>query len=242
MASEYLKWKYRDVQPEQTVELTPRQRRANWWYYHKWHVLLGVGLLALGVYLGARVLGIGQVLPDYQVAYVASAALPEDTAAALENALAELGTDCNGDGQVVVRLNQYVTGGGSGEEAVYAYAGSTKLMADLNACDSYFFLLEDPEAFQEAYHILRRLDGSLPEETEQDYESCYLSWSGCQALRALPLGEYTEEVLNQEIHGDSQERLASLFVARRGFWTERTCSYSEECDALWAVITEGSEQ
>ena len=103
MASEYLKWKYLDVHPEQTVELTPRQRRANWWYYHKWHVLLGVGLLALGVYLGARVLGIGQVLPDYQVAYVASAALPEDTAAALENALAELGTDCNGAGQVVVR-------------------------------------------------------------------------------------------------------------------------------------------
>lgn len=34
MASEYLKWKYRDVKPDQTVELTPRQKRANWWYYH----------------------------------------------------------------------------------------------------------------------------------------------------------------------------------------------------------------
>ena len=46
MASEYLKWKYRDVGPEQAVELTPRQKRANWWYYHKWYVLLGLGLLA----------------------------------------------------------------------------------------------------------------------------------------------------------------------------------------------------
>ena len=242
MASEYLKWKYRDVQPDQPVELTPRQKRANWWYYHKWYVLLGVGLLALGSYLGARVLGVGQVKPDYQVAYVGSDALPEETAAALESALADLGTDCNGDGQVVVQLNQYVMGDNSGEGAVYAYAGSTKLMADLNACESYFFLLEDPEAFQENYQVLRRLDGSLPEETDQDYESCCLSWSGCPVLRELPLGEYTEKILDQEIHGDNQERLATLSVARRGFWTERTCSYSQECDVLWDAITRGSER
>lgn len=242
MASEYLKWKYRDVQPDQPVELTPRQKRANWWYYHKWYVLLGVGLLALGSYLGARVLGVGQVKPDYQVAYVGSDALPEETAADLESALADLGTDCNGDGQVVVRLNQYVMGDSSGEGAVYAYAGSTKLMADLDACESYFFLLEDPEAFQENYQVLRRLDGSLPEETDQDYESCCLSWSGCPVLRELPLGEYTEKILDQEIHGNNQERLSSLSVARRGFWTERTCSYSQECDVLWNAITRGSER
>lgn len=241
MASEYLKWKYRDVQPDQPVELTPRQKRANWWYYHKWHVLLGVGLLAVGAYLGARLLGVGQTAPDYQVAYVGSAALPEDTVAALESALADLGTDCNGDGQVVVRLNQYVMGDSSGEGAVYAYAGSTRLMADLDACESYFFLLEDPEAFQANYQVLRRLDGSLPEETDRDYESCCVAWSGCPVLRELPLGEYSEKILNQEFQGDSQERLAPLSVARRGFWTERTCSYSEECDALWDAITRGSE-
>lgn len=242
MASEYLKWKYRDVKPDQAVELTPRQKRSNWWYYHKWYVFLGAGLLALGVYLGARVLGVGQVRPDYQVAYVGSSALPEDTVAALESALENLGTDCNGDGQVAVRVNQYVMGDSSGEGAVYAYAGSTKLMADLDACDSYFFLLEDPETFQANYQVLRRLDGSLPEETEQDDESCYLPWSGCPALRELPLGEYSEKILDQEIHGDSQERLAPLFVARRGFWTERTAQYPEACDALWDAMTRGSDQ
>lgn len=242
MASEYLKWKYRDVQRDQSVELTPRQKRANWWYYHKWYILLGVGLLALGAYLGARALGVGQVKPDYQAAYVGSAALPEETVSALESALADLGTDCNGDGRVVVRINQYVMGDGSGEGAVYAYAGSTKLMADLDACDSYFFLLEDPAAFQENYQVLRRLDGSLPEGAEQDCEGCCLSWSECPVLRELPLGEYTEQLLNQKICGDSQERLTPLFVARRGFWTERTCSYSQECDALWDTITRGSDQ
>lgn len=242
MASEYLKWKYRDVEPDQHVELTPRQKRANWWYYHKWYVLLGAGLLATGIYLGARALGVGQVVPDYQVAYVGASVLPEDTAAALETALEDLGQDCNGDGQVVVRLNQYVMGDDSGEGAVYAYAGSTRLMADLDACDSYFFLLEDPAAFQENYQVLRRLDGSLPEEGDRDYEACFVSWSDCPVLRELPLGEYTEKVLNQEIHGDSQEVLGQLYVARRGFWTDRTCADPEACDALWEEITRGSNQ
>lgn len=242
MASEYLKWKYRDVKPDQAVELTPRQKRANWWYYHKWYVLLGAGLLAASIYLVARALGFGQVTPDYQVAYVGSTALPEDTVTTLETALADLGSDCDGDGQVVVRVNQYVMGDTSGEGAVYSYASSTRLMADLDSCDSYFFLLEDPAAFQENYQVLRRLDGSLPEETDHDYESCCLSWSDCPTLQQLSLGEYTEKVLDQEIQGDSQELLNQLFVARRGFWTDRTCSYATQCDVLWDVITRGSSQ
>lgn len=206
MASEYLKWKYRDVKPDEVVELTPRQKRANWWYYHKWHVFLGVGLLALGVYLGARILGIGQVRPDYQVAYVGSAALPEDTAAALESALAELGTDCNGDGQVAVQLNQYVMGDGSGEGAVYAYAGSTRLMADLDSCESYFFLLEDPAGFQENYQVLRHLDGSLPRRQKR---------TGRAAISPGPSARSSRSC-----------RWASI---QKRFWTRRSTETARSC-------------
>ncbi len=50
MASEYLKWKYRNVRPDAPVERTRKQRRQNWWHYHKWHVILAaaavVGVLA----------------------------------------------------------------------------------------------------------------------------------------------------------------------------------------------------
>lgn len=242
MASEYLKWKYRDVKPDPPATRTAREKRSNWWYYHKWHVVLGAGLLAVALYLTARGLGIGQVKPDYQVAYVGESALPEETAAALETALASLATDCTGDGQVLVRLNQYVMGGSSGEGALYAYAGSTRLMADLEACDSYFFLLEDPAAFQKTYQVLCRLDGSLPEDTDQDCETCYLSWEQCPVLEDLPVGNYSETVLGREVGGSSQELLSGLFVARRGFWTERTCDYVQACGVLWETITRGYDQ
>lgn len=242
MASEYLKWKYRDVQPDEPVKLTPRQKRANWWHYHKWYVVLCVMVVAVAGYLITRALDLWEVKPDYQVAYVGSTALPEDTVNALETALAALGTDCSGDGRVVVRLNQYVMGDSGGDGAIYAYAGGTMLMADLNSCDSYFFLLEDPETFQRNYQVLRRLDGTLPADTDRDYESCCLLWEDCPVLRDLTLGDYTENLLGQELTGDNQERLSGLFVARRGFWTDRTSQYPDDCDALWDTMTRGSSR
>ena len=38
---------------------------------------------------------------------------------------------------------------------MYAAASNVRLMADLDACESYFFLLEDPDGFQEGYEVLQ---------------------------------------------------------------------------------------
>ena len=152
MASEYLKWKYRDIQPEKPVELTKKQRRRNWWHYHKWHVGICAAALLIAASLIWHVLT--QVHPDYQIAYVGAYPLSEEEAAAWEARLSALGTDANGDGKVIVQLNQYPTGG-SGDDLMYAAASNVKLMADFDSCESYFFLLEDPEAFQTNYDILQ---------------------------------------------------------------------------------------
>ena len=164
MASEYLKWKYRDVKPDEPIQYTAAQKRRNWWHYHKWHVIIGAVLLLAAGNILAHVLGVGQIEPDYQIAYVGASPLPDDTVSALESSIAALGHDCNGDGRVAVRLNQYVSGADSQDEngVYHAYAASVTLMADITQCDSYFFLLDDPDAFQQNYQILRRLDGSLP--------------------------------------------------------------------------------
>ena len=240
MASEYLKWKYRDVKPDEPVQYTAREKRKNWWVYHKWHVAIGLVLALIAGDILYDALGIGQVSPDYQIAYVGQSALPDDTAAALEQAVAGLGQDCNGDGQVAVKVNQYVSGSGSSDAAGYAAAATVTIMGDMEELDSYFFLLEDPDRFQQEYGVLRRLDGTLPAEGDRDWAGCYLAWADCPVLRDLDLGPYSAKVLGQEIAGDSQDLLSGLYLARRGFWTEKTTAYPEECDALWAVLTEGA--
>ncbi len=47
MASEYLKRKYRNVRSDAPVERTRKQRRQNWWHYHKWHVGIGIAGIAI---------------------------------------------------------------------------------------------------------------------------------------------------------------------------------------------------
>lgn len=155
MASEYLKWKYRDVKPEKPASMTAAQRRKNWWYYHKWHVLAAIAAVLIAADWAWNVLS--QVRPDYHVAYVGSVPLSEGDGASWETQLAALGADCNGDGKVVVQLNQYLTAqnGSDSELAMYNYAANVKLLADLDARESYFFLLEDPEGFQADYKILQ---------------------------------------------------------------------------------------
>lgn len=236
MASEYLKWKYRDVRPDEKIQLTAAEKRRNWWYYHKYYVVAGIVLLSI---VGSIVWNaLHQVKPDYQIAYVGTNALPDDTASAIEAGFAALGEDLNGDGQVVVRLMQYASS--DGDDPQTALAAEVKLMADFTECESYFFLLEDPEGFQQNYGSLRRLDGSLAESGEALGEGAYVSWAQCPVLTQMELGEYSYPLMGGTASGSSDELVSGLYIARRGFWTDKTAPYPEGCAALWEKLTEGA--
>ena len=99
MAGEYVRWLARDVKPLQKKELTPEEKRRNWWDYHKWHVVLALVCLVFAADLVSDVVHNARNKPDYKIAYVGSTDLPEDTARALETALAALGEDLNGNGR-----------------------------------------------------------------------------------------------------------------------------------------------
>ena len=49
MASEYLKWKYRDVKPDEPPpERSKKDKLANWLHYHKWWIVVWAVLLLAG--------------------------------------------------------------------------------------------------------------------------------------------------------------------------------------------------
>ena len=225
MASEYLKWKYRDVRPDEKIEYTKKEKARNWWQYHKWWLLAGALVLAAAGDILFSALGLGQVKPDYQLAYVAAVPPGDETAASIEAALAAMGEDCNGDGRVTVQVHVYadMSLSSDSDAAQYAAAAKVKLMADMESCESYFFLCDQPETLQENYQILAREDGELagPAETPET-----IAWEDVSMLKEIGEGGNLPE---------------GLRLARRGFWENRVCRYREQCDALWDRITEESE-
>ena len=242
MAGEYYKWLAKDVKPEEKRELTREEKLRNWWHYHKWHLLIAAVVIFLVIDIGSDMLADYRDQPDYSIAYVGSSYLPEDTVQQLTDALAELGQDLNGRGGVQVALRQYIIYPleGSGQEDLSVnqtmlYAAQVQLAADMENCDSFFYLMEDPRQFQEDYEILVGLDGTDPVEGE----ALYLSWEESPLLAQLPLGTYTVDTLEGTYTGSSRDVVSGLYIGRRGFWQGKTCEDPEGCEALWNRILGG---
>ena len=98
----------------------------NWWYYYKWYVVCGSGLVILILYLAGNALGIFGRTPDYQIAYIGETELPQDTVAALEQAFTSASWDFNGE--VYVKIRQYVSNNQNPEAVYYDYASEIGLI------------------------------------------------------------------------------------------------------------------
>lgn len=215
MASEYLKWKYRDEKPREKKELTKEEKRANWWYYHKYHVIFGViGALLLGDLI-IDATGIFETKPDVQIALITHSVPDSEMTARLKNEMEQIAEDYNGDRKVSVAVNSYYFPESSGtEETMYAgYASEVTLISDMEECSSFVFLMPEPDSFQNFFEILSFTDGSLP-ETFENAEGCVLKCSDLDAFRNLP-------------------ELADWYAGRRGFWRSKTVKNIKGCESFW---------
>lgn len=230
-----------EYQREAPPEYTKQQKAANWWHYHRLHLAVGaIVLILVCLFIRDTVF---QIRPDYQVAYVARAELPVDTAEALTEALQQYGQDLNGDGRVVVQLNQYTLDFGSessNDDAYIRMAGITRLSADISSKDgSYIFLLEDPQSFQEQTGALQSLDGEL-DLPAGAWTTMVYRWKDCPVLAGLNLGDYVGLTMLDDLTGSSQDLLANVYVARRGAWEEDQAEgYAPDAE-LWQVLTAGA--
>jgi len=233
-----------DISPRRERKYTKKEKWANWWDYNlKWVIIFGIAATFVGYCF------IGQyfftVKPDYNIAAVAPYYLPEDTVAALERELAKYGSDLNGDGQTVVKLNVYTLNYAQDDDesetdAYLTMAGTTKLATDVQGSLSSVFLLYDPAGFEQSTGTLRYLDGTLPAAgSDSDWWNMVYKWSDCPVLTALPLGDYGADAAQSE-SGSSQEYMSQFYIGMRGAWSEASAELLSSGEALWQNLTAGA--
>lgn len=225
-------------------QMTQSQKRKNWWHYNKWYVVVGIILTVALIHLIGSSLGLFSKSPDLQIAYVGMNPLPEDTVSALKQVFATLIEDVNRDGEVIVQVNQY-TGDSNAEDAetaYYQYASEISLIGDISSCESYLFLLENPQSFQREFQILAEPDGSCPGDADYSVDGKVIRWAECPLLSSADLGSYRILAAGQEITGSSQELLSGLYLGRRCFYNDKTTDNKEGCDALWQLLYNRSEK
>lgn len=233
-----------DTQDMDMPELTQKQEQwkkwKNWWYYYKWYVVCGIILLGIIINVAGSCLGWWTKAPDLQIAYVGKAELPTDTVSALEDAFTDIASDFNGDGEVIVRINQYISGLNSSdpEMAQYEYASELSLIGDISDCESYLFLMDDPAQFQRDYQLLAAPDGSCPDDVDFSIEGKIIPWSACPLLAEMDLGTYSVSIPGKETAGSNQELLSGLFLGRRCFFNEDKTDDAEKCAELWDELFE----
>lgn len=224
-------------------EYTRSEKAANWWHYHKVAVLVVLVLVVLAAWILHDALF--RTEPDVTIGYVGAQSLPTETVEALENALLPYCTDLNGDGQVVVEVDQFSVDFSADSATTDAYAqmaGITQLTAELaGQSNIYLYLLEDPAGFEEQCGALEYPDGTMPADDETpDWQQMVYRWADCPTLTALDLGSYTGYLGDAPAEGDSQDLLATVYLGRRGVWNGEPPAAYTDTAALWQTLTAGA--
>ena len=161
--------------------------------------------------------------PDYTVAVVSAEALPDEAVHQLETQLARYAVDQNGDGAVIVQVNNYTWSANAALTDMNGQmAGATQMNTDLANHESALWILEDPSGFEQAY-------GALSENLGADWQARLIPWSSQKALAGLDLGRYNTTADGTESQ-DVQALLASYQVA----------VLDPEC-TLWQNLNTGTE-
>ena len=173
--------------PREMPDLTPQQRRDNWWRYHWLYVLAGV--LAVLTAAGIAWERFSRAEYDCGAALVTRYAVTQEELSALKTALEAAAEDSNSDGRVQVSVNDiqidYTATDLDDTSIRQMTTNVDKLHADFYTGQSGVFILDDPENFQRNHAALRYLDGSEPTEDAVDWENMVRHWNDSPVLNGL---------------------------------------------------------
>lgn len=175
------------IHKDEIVLTTGKEKRANWWDYHKWIVIVTAIVVT---FLGWNIYkAITKVKPDYTVAMMTDYQMPDALQEDIETTLARYGEDLNGDGRVVAEVSHFhfIEEATNETEALELQAAFVRFAADAESGDSMIYIY-DPvgEAYFEANDMA---DYFAP---AGEMKEVSMEWKDIPGLNTLVVDRYSE--------------------------------------------------
>lgn len=223
------------IHQNQIEPTTASEKRENWWFYHKTHVIVAV---ILAVFLGAVIYSfVSKEKPDYTIALMTEYSVPNDLLLDIEDHLEQYGEDLNGDGKVIVSLQHYRFSSSTKTdyEASELQAAYVRFASDAAAGDSMLYIYDD-----KSYVYLGQNDMEDYFAPADGTDNVYYYWKDLPGLNTLQLTHYTEEGATVEnvlkVLGDLKVSVRSADGA--AFEKEEKFEYRDQCIALLERLKE----
>lgn len=222
------------------IELkTAKEKRKNWWYYHKGYLLIAVTAVAVVAY--AVFSAATQPKPDYSVAVLSSFSLPDEVTSALEEHLSHYADDRNNNGKAEVKVISYTFSDMSSPEA--NQASFIRFAGDAENGDCMIYLCDEKALDwlgESMAGFFQYNSGDPMPEGACDYENAMRPWESFQGLESFaPEGTdsgWTSQQI-QEICGK-----LNVFVRAAGsgpLWKEEKLNYHADSLQLLERLKSG---
>lgn len=167
---------------------SPKSKWENFWYYHKFHLLIALLVIALAA--GVIYELTSKEEPDYQIALLTQTSYPEALTAALEQQIAQYGEDLNGDGRVLVSINSYLIVMEEGKQVSDPSLQMTsvaRFLSDLELGSSVIYLTDETSfrLHQQTRGLFSNVDGSVSPTGSEEESAMWIPWKECRPLSHL---------------------------------------------------------
>ena len=122
---------------EQSEPKSFKEKLANYWYYYKWHTIIGAFILFVLAFGFAQCAT--KESPDYTVITAFDKYVPSEITDAIEGELEKYGEDINGDGKTIVHIYDVSTS----TDRDTQIAQSTKLMSEMQRGEVMLLIVDD---------------------------------------------------------------------------------------------------
>lgn len=185
---------------------TPKEKRDNWWFYHKRPLIVGLLVTALVVSMVYSI--VSKVEPDYTVTLITSYSMPQAGIEELERCIRPYADDRNGDGQVKVMVENLAFPGiatQSVDTVQEQQASLVKLAASASTNESMIYLHDEAsfsaiEGNFEGFFLYN--DGTDMPVTARDFENAMRPWSDFKAF-----SEFAPQAQDENFTNDMLSKL-----------------------------------